>query len=114
MEESIIRKHLRGIHTLVFVALFAAFISFAFTFVLFRELSIPLEYLQEHKFNTLQSKVNNILITRLNGRMDIELQMAIYQMTELERITTGEIKDQAGKAIHETKTLLEMLRKSHL
>ena len=76
-------KHLRGIRILCTLALLAACISFAFTYVLFKEVSIPLDRLRTTEFNDLQSKVDYMLSARLNGRMEVDLQLAIHNMQEL-------------------------------
>ena len=105
------RRHFRGLRVLVTLALLAACLSFAFSYILFKDVSIPLNRLRSQEFNALQSKVDSILASRLNGRMDVELQMALMSMQELEDSGPQEVKVQAKKAIHETKLLLDILRK---
>ena len=107
-EES--RKHFQGIRILVTLALLAAFISFAFTYILFKEVSVPLDRLRNQELNQLQSQVDYLISSRLNGRMEVELQMAIINMKELEQTGSDEVKALAGKAASETQALLDAIR----
>lgn len=109
MEEET-RKHLRSIRILVTLALLAACISFAFSYVLFKEVSIPLQRIRTHELNLLEGKVDYLMSSRLDGRLDVELQAALLTMKDLADQTSGELKEQARKAIEETKQLLKMLR----
>ena len=111
MEEEI-RKHLRGIRVLMTLALLAACLSFAFAYILFKDVSIPLERLRSQELNALQSKVDYLYSSRLDGRMDVELQMAIQSMQELKRSGPSAVQDQAQKALDETRALLEQLRQA--
>jgi hypothetical protein len=109
MEEEV-RKHFRGIRILVTLALLAACISFAFSYVLFKEVNIPLERIRTQELNLLEGKVDYLLSSRLNGRLDVELQAALITMKDVADQTSGDVKAQAQKAIEETKALLQMLR----
>ena len=109
MEEEV-QKHLRGVRIIMTLALLAACLSFAFSYVLFKDVSVPLEQMRSQELNALQSKVDYIMTTRLNGRMDVELQMAIHNMKELKHNASPEVQKQADKAIQETRTLLKLLR----
>jgi len=105
-----VRKHLRGIRILVTLALLAACLSFAFSYVLFRDVNIPLERMVYQELNALDSKVDTLLSSRLNGRMDLELQMALQSMEELKLSGPKQTQAQAQKAIDEAKALLQQLR----
>lgn len=109
MEEET-RKHLRGIRILVTLALLAACISFAFSYVLFKEVNIPLEKLRTQELNLLEGKVDYLLSSRLDGRLDVELQAALVTMRDVASQTSGDLREQAQKAMEETKALLQMLR----
>lgn len=109
MEEET-RKHLRGIRILVTLALLAACISFAFSYILFKEVSIPLQRIRNHELNLLEGKVDYLMSSRLDGRLDVELQAAMLTMKDVADQSSGEIKEQARKALEETKQLLKMLR----
>lgn len=109
MEEET-RKHLRGIRILVTLALLAACISFAFSYVLFKEVNIPLERLRTQELNLLEGKVDYLLSSRLDGRLDVELQAALITMRDVADQTSGDLREQAQKALEETKALLQMLR----
>jgi hypothetical protein len=104
------RKHFRGIRILVTLALLAAFISFAFSYVLFKEVNIPLQRLRTHELNLLEGKVDYLMSSRLDGRLDVELQAALLTMRDVANQTSGDLQEQAEKALEETKALLEMLR----
>ena len=109
--ENEIRKHLRGIRILVTLALLAACISFAFSYILFKEVNIPLERMRTHELNLLEGKVDYLMSSRLDGRLDVELQAALIAMKDVANQTSGDLQEQARKAMEETKKLLEMLRK---
>jgi hypothetical protein len=109
MEEDT-RKHLRGVRIIVTLSLLAACLSFAFSYVLFKDVSVPLERMRSQEVSALQSKVDSMIATRMNGRMDVELQMAIHNMKELNKHASPAVKAQAAKAIQETRTLLNLLR----
>ena len=94
------------------LALLAACLSFAFGYILFKEVSIPLERIRTQELNALQNKVDYLMNSRLDGRMDLELQMALQSMQELRLSGPATIQDQAQKAIDQTKALLEQLRQS--
>ena len=108
--EDEVRKHLRGIRILVTLALLAACISFAFSYVLFKEVNIPLERLRTQELNLLEGKVDYLMTSRLDGRLDVELQAALLTMREVAAKTSGDLQEQAQKALEETKALLQMLR----
>ena len=80
------------------LALLAACISFAFSYVLFKEVSIPLERIRTHELNLLEGKVDYLMSSGLDGRLDVAAQ------------TSGDLQEQAQKALAETKALLQMLR----
>ncbi len=107
------RKHLRGIRILVTLALLGACISFAFSYVLFREVSIPLQRMQTQELNYLEGKIDYLMSPRLDGRLDVELQSALITMNDIARKGTGELRAQALKAMGETKALLKLLRKAN-
>ncbi len=74
MEEEI-RKHFRGVRILVTLALLAACLSFAFNYILFRDVNVPLHQLPQQELNVLQEKVDSVgrkvdylLSSRLNTR----------------------------------------------
>ena len=75
--EDEVRKHFRGIRILVTLALLAACISFAFSYVLFKEVNIPLQRLQTQELVVLEGKVDHLMTSRLDGRLDVELQAAL-------------------------------------
>ncbi len=108
--EDEIRKHLRGVRIIVTLSLLAACLSFAFSYVLFKDVSVPLERMRSQELSALQTKVDYIVATRMNGRMDVELQMAVHNMKELKTHASPAVKAQAAKAIAETQNLLNMLR----
>jgi hypothetical protein len=108
--EDDVRKHFRGIRILVTLALLAACISFAFSYVLFKEVNIPLERIRTHELNLLEGKVDYLMSSRLDGRLDVELQAALLTMRDVAAQTSGDLQEQAKKALEETKALLKMLR----
>lgn len=109
MEEEV-RKHFRGTRILVTLALLAACISFAFSYVLFKEVSIPLERIRTQELNLLEGKVDYLMSSGLDGRLDVELQAALLTMRDVSAQTSGDLQEQAQKALKETKALLQMLR----
>jgi len=109
--EDEVRKHFRGIRILVTLALLAACISFAFSYVLFKEVSIPLERIRTHELNLLEGKVDYLMSSGLDGRLDVELQAALLTMRDVAAQTSGDLQKQAQKALEETKALLQMLRR---
>ena len=104
------RKHFRGIRILVTLALLAACMSFAFSYVLFKEVNIPLQRMQTHELVLLEGKVDHLMTSRLDGRLDVELQSALLAMRDVAAQTSGDLQEQAQKALEETKALLQMLR----
>ena len=108
--EDEIRKHFRGIRVLVTLALLAACMSFAFSYVLFKEVSIPLERLRTHELNLLEGKLDYLMSSRMDGHLDVELQSALLTMRDVASKTSGDLQEQAYKALEETKQLLQMLR----
>ncbi len=108
--EDEIRKHFRGIRILVTLALLAACISFAFSYVLFKEVNIPLERIRTHELNLLEGKIDYLMSSRLDGRLDVELQAALITMRDVAEQTSGDLRKQAIKTLEETKALLRMLR----
>ena len=92
------------------LALLAACISFAFSYILFKEVNMSLERMRTHELNLLEGKVDYLMSSRLDGRLDVELQAALIAMKDVENQTSGDLQEQARKAMEETKKLLEMLR----
>jgi hypothetical protein len=84
--------------------------SFAFSYVLFKEVSIPLERLRTHELNLLEGKLDYLMSSRMDGHLDVELQSALLTMRDVASKTSGDIQEQAYKALEETKQLLQMLR----
>jgi len=108
--EEIIQKHLRSIRIIVALALFIGLFSVGFSYILFKEVSMPLELLSSQRVNELEKKVDYLISSRLNGRMDIQLQSSLINMQEIRENSSGDIKAQAEKAMAETKELLDKLR----
>jgi hypothetical protein len=108
--EDDIRKHFRGVRILVTLALLLACISFAFSYILFKEVSIPLQRIRTIELGMLEGKIDYLMSSRLDGRLDVELQAALLTMRDIASKTSGDIQDQAYKALGETKELLQMLR----
>ncbi len=108
--EDDIRKHFRGVRILVTLALLTACISFAFSYVLFKEVDIPLERIRTHELNLLEGKIEYLMSSRLDGHLDVELQGALLTMRDVAAQTSGDLRKQARKAHEETKALLQMLR----
>jgi len=108
--EDDVRKHLRGIRIIVTLSLLAACLSFAFSYVLFKDVSVPLERLRSQELSALRSEVDSIVDSRIDGRMDVELQLAIHNMKELQKYATPAVQAQAVKAVQETRELLNLLR----
>jgi len=108
--EDEVRKHFRGIRILVTLALLVACMSFAFSYVLFKEVSIPLERLRTHELNLLEGKLDYLMSSRMDGHLDVELQSALLTMRDVASKTSGDLQEQAYKALEETKALLQMLR----
>jgi len=110
MEEEI-RRHFRGLRIIVTLSLLAACLSFAFSYVLFKDVSVPLERMRSQELNALQSKVDALAASGVdNERADVELQMAIQNMKELQGHASAAVKEQAAKAVGETQALLKLLR----
>ncbi len=116
MEEET-RKSLRGVHILLTIALFAAFISFGFSYVLFRDVNIPLQQIRTQELSALSKRVDGIggkldylLSSRLNEHVAIELQKSLLNMRFVEDTSQGAVRDQAQKAAAETKALLDIIR----
>ena len=104
------RKHFRGIRILITLALLVACMSFVFSYVLFKEVNIPLQRLRTHELNLLEGKIDYLMSSSMDGRLDVELQSALLTMRDVASKTSGELQDQAYKALKETKALLQMLR----
>ena len=84
--------------------------SFVFSYVLFKEVSIPLERLRTHELNLLEGKLDYLMSSRMDGHLDVELQSALLTMRDVASKTSGDLQEQAYKALEETKQLLQMLR----
>mgnify|MGYP001113748700 CR=1 FL=1 len=110
--EDEVRKHIRGIRILVTLALLAACISFAFSYVLFKEVNIPLERLRTQELNLLEGKVDYLMTSRLDGRLDVELQAALLAMRDVaaqtsgDTSTTNELLDQRDQLVGEINKLV--------
>jgi hypothetical protein len=72
--------------------------------------NIPLQRLRTIELGMLEGKIDYLMSSRLNGRLDIELQAALLTMRDVANKTSGDLQDQAYKAMEETKQLLEMIR----
>ena len=92
------------------LALLTACISFAFSYILFKEVNIPLERMRTHELNLLEGKVDYLMSSRLDARLDVELQAALIAMKDVADRTSGDLQEKARKAMDETKKLLGMLR----
>ncbi len=108
--EDEVRKHIRGLRILVTLALLLACISIAFGYVLFNDVNIPLQRMQTHELVLLEGKVDYLMSPGLDGRLDVELQSALLAMRDVAAQTSGDLQEQAQKALEETKALLQMLR----
>lgn len=109
-----IRKHLRSIRVLVTLALLAAFLSFAFTYLLFKEVSTPLEALRSQQIANVEGKVEALIASRaasMKKRAMIELQLAVHDLEQIASQSSGEIASRAAKALEETRSLLDLLNK---
>ncbi len=111
MDEEV-KRHLRGIRILVTLALLIACISLAVTYVLFKEVSVPLERLRTQELANLEAKVNSLVSSQIDGRMDVELQSAILDLKQLSQNASGDLQAKAAKALSETQALLDALRKA--
>lgn len=108
-----IRKHLRSIRMLVTLALLAAFLSFAFTYLLFKEVSTPLEALRSQQIAKVESKVEALIASRaesMKKRAMIELELAVHDLEQIASQSSGEIASRAAKALEETRSLLDLLK----
>ena len=110
--EQEISKNLKRMKALALIALVVAVVSLVFAYVLYRNVSSPLEKIQKEQLANLESKVNFLVSSRLDGRMDVELQLAILNIQELVDSSSGEVNIQAQKALIETQALLDTLRKT--
>jgi len=109
--ETDVRKHLRGMRILVTLSLLAACLSFVFSYVLFKDVSVPLERMRTQEIQALQAKVDSLSVSRWDaGRMDLELQTAIHSMKEIQGHPSSAVQEQAAKALEESRTLLELMR----
>lgn len=110
-----IRKHLRSIRILVTLALLAAFLSFAFTYLMFKEVSTPLEALRSQQIAKMESKVEALIASSTDSakkRAAIELELAVHNLEQLASQSSGEIAARAAKALEEIRSLLELLQGS--
>jgi|GEM_PF-1569107 len=108
-----IRKHLRSIRILVTLALLAAFLSFAFSYVLFKEVSAPLEALRSQQIAKVENKIEALIAFRaesMKKRAMIELELAVHDLEQIASQSSGEIASRAAKALEETRSLLELLK----
>jgi len=106
MEEET-QKHLRALRLLVALALLIGCLSFGFSYVLFKDVSIPLDRLRTHQIKDLENKVDELVSSQVYGALVQELQMSLVHMQALIDNTSGEIQAQAQKTAAETKALLE-------
>jgi hypothetical protein len=109
--EDEIRKHFRGLRIIVTLSLLAACLSFAFSYVLFKDVSVPLERMRTQELNALEARLDALAVPSVdNERVDVELQMAIQNMKDLQGHASPAVKEQAAKAMEDTQTLLKLLR----
>ncbi len=111
MEEQALGQ-VKKMKAIAVVALVAACIALALSYTMYKKVATPLKHIQTEQLAALESKVDFLVESRLNGRMDVELQLAILNIKELQENTTGEVAAQAAKALAETQALLDMLRKA--
>ena len=50
------------------------------------------------------------MTSRMDGRLDVELQAALLTMRDVAAQSSGDLQEQAQEALQETKELLQMLR----
>lgn len=108
-----IRKHLRSIRILVTLALLAAFLSFAFTYVLFKEVRTPLEAIRSQQIAKIESKIEGLATSHADAmkkRTAIELELAVHDLEQLASLSSGEIAARAATALKEIRALLELLQ----
>ena len=112
--ETEIRKHLRGVRILVTLSLLVACLSFAFSYVLFQEVSVPLQKRQAGELASLRERVDD-LVAAGQGRSVPQVTMlweAVRVMQFLREDGSDVIRGQAAKAEEETRRLLEILKKT--
>ncbi len=109
MEEEV-SKHFSRIRFFVTIALLGAFLSFAFSYILFKNVNVPLDQMQIQKINTLEDKVNQLVTAQQKGSLDLQLQMAILNMQKVANNSSGDVQAEAQKVVTETKAILEKLR----
>lgn len=108
-----IRKHLRSIRILVTLALLAAFLSFAFTYLMFKEVSAPLEAIRSQQIAKVENKVEALIASSAESvkkRAAIELELAVYDLEQIASQSSGEVAARAAKALEETRSLLDLLK----
>ncbi|MEW6442451.1 MAG: hypothetical protein AB1640_16050 [bacterium] len=109
-----IGKHLRALRLLVTLALLAAFISFGFSYVLFRDVSVPLERLRNQEYRELRTKVDSLVASReqaMSTRLALELKLALLNLEQISMHSSGDLQVQAQKALTEIRALLGMMQK---
>lgn len=111
MEEDV-KRNLKTMRMIAIVALLVAFIALVASYVMYVKVSAPLKRIQTEEIADLQSKVNFLVSSRLDGRMDVELQFAILNLKDLMEHSSGDVNTQAQKALIETQALLDTLRKA--
>jgi len=108
--ENEIRRHISALRMLVTIALLCAILSFAFSFVLFKNASVPLDRLQIKRINMLEERVDRLGKAALKGSLDIDLQKAMLNMKKVADTSSGEVQAQAQKVLGEMKVLLDKLK----
>ncbi len=106
MEEEI-RKHLSALRLLVALALLIGCLSFGFSYVLFRDVSLPLERLQTHQIKDIEKKIDNLVTSQIYGSLVQELQTSLIHMQAVIDNSSGALQAQAQKTAAETKALLK-------
>ncbi len=108
--EDEIRKHLSALRMIVAIAMLCAILSFAFSFILFKNVSIPLDQLQIKRINAMEDKLNQLGSAKNMGALAIEAQGAVLSLQKVANHSSGEVQAQARKAIVEIKALLDTLQ----
>ncbi len=106
MEEEI-RKHLSALRLLVGLALLISCLSFGFSYVLFKDVSVPLERMRTHQIKDIENKLDNLVFSQIYGSLVQELQTALVHMQAVIDNSSGALQSQAQKTAAETKALLK-------
>ncbi len=108
--EDEIRKHLSALRTLVTIALLSVVLSFAFSYILFKNVTVPLDQLHIKKINAIEEKIDKLSSGPLKGCLDMELQRAMLNMQKVANISSGELQAQAQKVIVEIKAISDKVQ----